>query len=193
MTYTLLPNSGQSLGQTRSSIRTNFQLIQSAQDTNHVALGTVGAGKHKFVQMPEQGSAPTTAVNEGALYTKVGTSPAETQLFYRAENSGFEYRLTRPDSSNTASFAVNTNGWTFLPGGLILQYGTVATPGTSGTITFPKAFTTTFLSIQFTVKRDTASSGVATYAVTQATPLSTADYKISNSGATTLFWWALGI
>jgi len=148
-----LPISGDTLGGTRDRIRTNFQLIESIQSINHVAYGTLGQGKHKFLQMPEQGSAPTTLVNEGGLYTKVGTSPAETNLFFRGESSNYEYQLTHVDSTLTASFStstgVNDSGWTFLPGGLLMQYGlrSVAAKGTATTITFPKLFATAVYSI----------------------------------------------
>jgi hypothetical protein len=143
--------------------------------------------------MPEQGSAPSTDVNEVGVYPKVGVNPAETALFFRGENNGYEYQLTSPDSSYTGSFGLNSNGWTFLPGNLILQYGTVSAPPKNGTITFPKPFKSAFLGIQLTCQRDTASNSPVSYAVTQATPLTTADYRIEASGATSLFWMAIGI
>ncbi len=155
MTYTPdIPVSGESLGSTRDRIRGNFQEIAAVEAINHVAFNTTGKGKHKFLQMPEQVSAPTTLVNEGGFYTKVGTNPAETNLFFRGESNGFEYQLTRAIAASTALFSTNTTypgaqafekgGWTFLPGGLILQYGSVL-PGqgtsSSGTTLFPVAFT----------------------------------------------------
>lgn len=179
MTFTLVPNSGQSLGQTKSPIRTNFSLIQTAQDTNHVALGLAGQGKHKFLQMPEQGSAPATAVNEAGFYAKVGTFPAESNLFFRGENSGFEYQFTRAVSASTASFGNNTvalpsangfGGWTFLPGNLLMQFGTF-NPNTSTTVQFPIAFNAIPFSIQLTGSFDNSSSfrvGVSTTTVTNA-------------------------
>src|SRR3990167_2843743 len=185
MTYTLLPNSGQSLGQTRSDIRTNFSLIQTAQDTNHVAIDGSGAGKHKFLQMPEQGSAPATAADEAGFYAKVGTTPAQSNLFFRGENSvggppgGFEYQLTRAISASTASFGNITTalpssngfgGWTFLPGNLLMQFGTF-NPNTSITVEFPIPFNATPFSIQLTGSFDNSTAfrvGVSTGTVTSS-------------------------
>lgn len=90
-----VPQSGQTLGTTQPLIQSNFSIITTAQSVNHVAYDDADQGKHKFLQMPEQGSAPTTAANEGALYTKVDTgTPATTQLFYRNESAGTEQQLT---------------------------------------------------------------------------------------------------
>ena len=131
MSYTpSVPNSGDSLGSTRVAINTNFQQIDAVNSINHEAFNTADKGKHKFLQMPEQSSAPTTAADEGGLYTKVATNPAETNLFFRGESDGKEYQLTRSDQANNLTFGDDTNydvgppslngGWTFLPGGLIL-------------------------------------------------------------------------
>ena len=46
----------------QSSIQTNFGTINTAFALNHVALGTGGsAGKHNFVEMPNQSSTPVSA------------------------------------------------------------------------------------------------------------------------------------
>lgn len=96
MTYTAnIPLTGESLGSTRDRIRTNFQLIDSVLAINHVAFGSSGQGKHKFLQMPEQGSPPSTGVNEGGLYTAQDTSSSpQTALFFRNESNGSSIQLT---------------------------------------------------------------------------------------------------
>lgn len=110
--------------------------------------------------MPEQTSAPTTLTNEAGFYSKVGANPAESNLFFRGENNGFEYQLTKSIAARTAIFANNTaypgagantlGGWTFLPGGLILQYGSVL-PGQSSPQTGTTNFPVPFSSIPFIV------------------------------------------
>ena len=49
-------------------------------------------GKHRRATFPE-GSAPATAVGEGAIYTK--DSGTEPELFYRRENNGGEIQITK--------------------------------------------------------------------------------------------------
>lgn len=206
MTYVSdVPVSGDSLGGTRDRIRVNFGLISSVMAVNHVAFNTSGSGKHKFLQMPEQPGSigqvgaptpPTTSANEAGLYAKVGTNPAEANLVFRGESDGFEYQLTRAYSSSTSSFAntsgTGNSGWTFLPGGLILAYGSKASPGESGSVTFPVVFASAPYNIQLTLYR----SGDPRYAsVNTATPISTTgfNYLTNASGSgTTLLWTAIG-
>ena len=87
-----VPQAGQTLGNTRQPINTNFALIDTVEAVNHVGFNLTGAGKHKFLQMPDQASAPTTAANEGGLYVKAVTGSSE--LFYRKESNGTEIQLT---------------------------------------------------------------------------------------------------
>lgn len=97
------------------------------------------------MQMPEQGSAPATAVNEGALYTK--DVSGATQLFWRNENNGSEQQLTNPTVSSNAtaggtSYSIDT---VF---GLKIKWGNFLSGGFTASITFAgSAFANTNYSI----------------------------------------------
>lgn len=134
MTFTPnIPGVNQSLGVSRPLIVGNFSAISTALAVNHVALNSSGAGKHKFVQMPVQGSAPAAAANEGVLYTK--TQLAISNLFWKRDASATEIQLTNINPTNAA------NGCSFLPGGLLIQWGK-ATLNASGvaTVNFISSF-----------------------------------------------------
>jgi hypothetical protein len=160
MTFTSdIPISGDTLGSTRDRIRTNFQQIALVEAVNHVPFNALGQGKHKFLQMPEQPGTigqvgvplpPTTLANEAGFYSKIGANPAEANLVFRGENNGFEYQLTRADQTNNATFGTST-GWTFLPGGLILQYGTMTTTGNTTVVVFPVPLTVPLYSLTATI------------------------------------------
>lgn len=209
MTYTSdIPVSGDSLGGTRDRIRTNFQLISSVFAANHVTYNLTGAGKHKFLQMPEQAGSigqvgaplpPATASDEAGFYAKVGTNPAESNLVFRAENNGFEYQMTKAIAASTARFGNNTvayvannnGGWTFLPGGLLLQYGRHTSPGSSGTVTFPVVFPSgnAPFSIIVTNERDSARSANINNTGISSTGF---NYFMETSGSIALNWVAIG-
>ena len=71
MTYTTdIPQSGDTLGGTRDRIRTNFEEIATVMAENHVAFNNADEGKHKFLQMPVQASAPATGASEAAFYVQ---------------------------------------------------------------------------------------------------------------------------
>lgn len=191
MTYSSSPNSGQSLGQTRDQIRTNSDLLKSSLAINHVDLGLADVGKHKFVVMPVQGAAPTTAASEAATYTK--TVSARSQLFFIRDNTaGTECALTAGDTSN-ARFA-QSPGWSFLPGGLIVQWGTKTNPSTSGSVTFATSninFPTACFQVMLTLQHNSSGNESATV---QPTPSTTGfSYRTTSSSANTvLYWIAIG-
>lgn len=143
MSYTTgIPSPGQSLGNSRPQVQGNFDYISTSFAVNHVAFNLAGVGKHKFLQMPEQGSAPVTAINEGGLYTK--ESGGITNLFWRLENNGAEVQMT-----NIAPLPGN-NGYSFLPGGMLIQWAQTGTVNSGDLITFPIAFPNALNNIQVT-------------------------------------------
>jgi hypothetical protein len=132
-----IPSSGQTLGGTRDDIRNNFTNYYDNMVKNHADVNSADRGKHKFLQMPDQAAAPATAVNEIGLYSK--DVAGNSRLFLRQESNGPEVQISGLTPLSAAS------GYTFLPGGLIMQWGQ-ATLGASKTlvITFPIAFTTVY-------------------------------------------------
>lgn len=196
MTYTKnIPVSGDSLGGTRVRINTNFQEIFNLIAINHVGFNTTGKGKHKFVQMPSLGNADTLPsgliLGEGTLYTNTVSSRSE--LYYTPDASGNVYQMTRCSTGSYASFAAANPGWTFLPGGLLLQYGAKNSPGTSGTINFPRAFSSAYYSITFGISRSASSSTQNVY-VDNSVPVSTSSfaYTSTSNNSDPIYWMAIG-
>jgi len=161
----------------QGQIQGNFQAINTAFSLNHVSLGSgAAAGKHKFVEMPNQSSTPATLSGEGTLYT---LSSSGSQLNYVADNQPTDlYQMTRTIHASYSTFAnqtgTNSSGWTFLPGGLLMQWGTFT--GASGsTVTFPVTFSSAVFSVQMTVFQNTTnrhfayarSVGLASFTTTQ--------------------------
>lgn len=199
-----IPQPTDFLATSQQDILTNFQTANTSQSVNHFPFNdtTADNGKHKFLQMPES-AAPVTAADEGGVYCKVGAAPAETNLWLRGENNGFEYQLTSLDSSATASFAantsaINTSGWTFLPGGLVLQYGyrKVSAKGTATTVTFPKSFNTAVFCITIgSVTDEGPSPSPNNQFVFQSSIALTGFTLVNSSGSSSrrTYWMALGI
>ena len=190
MSYTLTPPStGGTLLNTRDKIRTNFEIIQNSFEVNHSTYAS-GQGKHLFLQMPEQGSSPTTAANEAGFYAAEGNSV--TQLFMRRESDGSLLQLTASDVTNTTAQA--TNGYTCLPGGLIYQWGQKSSPGTSGSVTFNKSFTGVPYVIILTIQHNSSANESATVKGDTAPTASGFSYRTTSSSANTkLNWIAIGL
>lgn len=132
--------------QSQADIKENFTQIKTVVDINHVTFGDADQGKHKYVTLPEQGAAPSTAANEIALYTKeIGGVSA---LFLRHEGDGTEVDIT------TATKAAA--GYCKLPCGIMLIWGSGNMAG--GTKTQAQGFVTNFstscLNVQVTATSD---------------------------------------
>lgn len=176
-----IPEASDDPSQSQGQILANFQALNTFLSVNHVALNDGDQGKHKFVQMPEQGSAPATAANEGALYTKAVSGV--TQLFFREESSGSERQLT-------SSFSAATNGTLTIPGGLLIQWGLASAVNTSSNINFNTAFGGVPYNVQCTLRRGDLNSR---FVYVRDSGLTASKFNIqTNAGTTDLYWWAVG-
>ena len=151
MAYTLIPQPTDQLSVSQGDLLNNFTAADTIFAQNHGGF-VANDGKHKFLQMPEQGAAPATAVNEAGLYSAVGATSAVTELVFRRENNGVSIPFTETINGGMAS---NTRGWTALPSGIILQWGTITIVNGNATYTFAanannRAFPNACYSVQLT-------------------------------------------
>ncbi len=194
MVYKSIPLATDFLSQSQIDIKANFDQANTSFSVNHTPFNIASNnGKHKFVQMP-QGAIPSgRTIGDGALYVK--SSSSNPDLFYTPDVAGKEYQLTRTNDSSYGSFstdaaytsgatppgATTVGGWTFLPGGLLLQYGTVTAPGNpSTTVNFPIAFSTACYVVTISIKR---TSGANDNLFINAKNTTTFTYFASTSGS----------
>ncbi len=138
-----IPQASDNLSVSQGQIQNNFSQANSVMAVNHYPFDfatTSLEGKHKFCSFVDQVSTdPSTATGEMALYNK------GDELFYRLQTSGTVVQLTGP--------ALNAgSGYTTLPGGVLMQWGTgvVSSGGVIITVTFPIAFSATPYSVSST-------------------------------------------
>ncbi len=129
------------------NIQDNFAQLNTQFNVDHVPLtstsGTPPNGYHTRVHLVPANT-PGTTNNYGQLYSKVVNDgyATDTLLFWKtgpAMGSGLPLQLT----SNVLPSATN-DGYTFLPGGLILQWGFNASPGGFVDVTLPIPFKNNF-------------------------------------------------
>lgn len=161
------------------TMQTNAASISGLIAVDHVGFnsGSTPGGYHKVVHFNNQGSDPGVVAGVGQLYTK--TASADQQLFYESGN-GVITQLTGPNAPSS-----NTNGYTWLPGNILLQWGIVNTTSSSGTVTFATSnisFPNNCFCIQTTAKYNSAV----------ATPGNQANYAPDTHSVTNLsFNWTL--
>ncbi len=128
-----IPDADNNPSEDQPDMQENTNSINQLINVDHFSFSQMDDdGEHRQVTLPIRGGGsgtiPTGRIAaEGTLYTKTGSG--ETQLFYTPDASTNEYQLTRCITGNFATFAINGNGWTFLPGGMLLKYGLVPAVG----------------------------------------------------------------
>jgi hypothetical protein len=188
MTFTPgIPNTGQSLGFTKDPIRNNFAVLRSTIATNHIDVNLSGAGKHNLAEFVEQSTSPATSVDECALYAKQAQSVAQLFLQKESQLSGAsDVQMSRLDTGVKAA----VNGYSFLPGGVIIQWGIGAFVGNASNVNV--LFVTS--NVNFTAACFNVSlTGIGfnnTFDVTNVTSTGfTASRSLGTFGANQNFYW----
>ena len=192
MTYTPgtpLPN--QTLASSQPEIRNNFLNITDTIGRNHVPPTDPTAanrGKHNIVQLPQQSSGPSTSATEGAIYTKdVGGEP---NLFWRRKSNGGELRMTVNHNTVTAQ-----TGRTFIPGGMMIQWGLNHIPfaGSTSVIPFSTAFSAPPYSITVQILRSNTTTVHVAYVQNGTVTASEFSVQVlGGTGSHDIYWMAIG-
>lgn len=114
-------------------MKQNFASIQSYNQEDHIDFDQGTAGLHKRVRFPSTAYDPGVSSVYPMLFTKIVNGIPE--LFF--------YSGTQAQSSDqyTIGAADETDGSTFLFGGVILKWGKITTTGNPATVySFPTAF-----------------------------------------------------
>lgn len=195
------------------NMQTNTNSISGLIAVDHVGFnGSLGVGgKHQQVQIQSQGSIPPNlSGQQSTLYAK---QSGGSQIFFTPGTSGLEYQLTRSVNSGfssfgqfgnfgtiTAGYTMNT-GWTFLPGGMLFQYGSVTRGGgispSTIVVGFPVTFSTEDIVVSITpICKNGGTSEVHTASL-QNNTLSdsgfTCNFDSSTSSYLGFTWTAIGV
>lgn len=199
MPLNILPNSGQSLDETRDPIRDNFSYINNGFLVDHVELNSgLNSGKHKAIHLVNQTvapAAPTTDAGECAIYSAPSlVAPNAPALYIKGQSS-----LAAADGIEITYALKATPGWTQLPSGIILQWGSfnLFAADAAGTIVvFPKTFGTA-LNVQLTMNQSVGGQSRVAYVVTGSLITTQFLAAIKNSTSNnrndgTVYWFAIG-
>lgn len=142
-----IPQTGQTLGQTRAAVNNNFANYFNTIAVNHIAPNNAGAGKHNLSEYVVQAQSPATAASEVATYSRSISGTPE--LCLQKQNqlaAAADVQMSRLDTGVLAA----QNGYSFLPGGVIIQWGQYATGGDGNAINYPIPFTAAVFSVVLT-------------------------------------------
>ena len=196
-----IPNGPNNPSNDQPDMKTNNDNIAKYVAIDHVAFGVNNSGYHKIIHQGSQGTwnpvtrtgapAPIAGIEQTfpLLYTPDSTgATADTQLFSITGGGGVS-QLTGSASQN--------EGWQWI-GGVLLQWGQVLNPGTSGTVTFKDRvpgstirFPIAVFNVQLTLQRTSANQTVT---IDNAVPPTATGfgYLTSSAGSNVLYWFAIG-
>lgn len=191
MAYVDTPISTDDQDVSAPQIRGNFLQANTSFGVDHFQFSDLDAnnGKHLQAHLVERlgPNIPTTAADEGAIYTKLSAIvPLQTELFWRSESSATEIQLTTGAVSATAS------GYTFLPGGLVMQWASFVmnVASSSQTVTFPIPFNAACLSLVITP--NTNVPAINNIGFTTLTPSNFVAFRNNSTTGTGFFYIAIG-
>jgi len=139
MTYVYTPNEPkptETLAQSQPLLNANMQYLNASLNVDHNMTLTnpnTADGYHKVIRYVNQSSFPGNVSGTGQLFTKTPSGGTNQELFYISGTSNNIIQLTQSNTAVGNAF-VGTNGTIWIPGPLLMQWGTVN--GSTGTVTF---------------------------------------------------------
>lgn len=176
------------------NLQDNFQQLNIAYGVDHVPFSDTSgvppggiSGMHTIIHL-QSNAAPSAVATVGQLFNTNQNDNINTDtVLWFLTGGGRLLQLTRNFVPT-----LNTNGATFLPGGIILQWGTQALPGT-GTTNFLVRNTAVY-NVQTTLIGDSSSSNIVSVIATTAGNPGKFTWNFTGSSSyTSFFWMAIGI
>jgi hypothetical protein len=202
-TYTPgIPNATDQLKNSQPTIQANFQSIGQVFDANHADFNSDTYGQHNLVQMPEQVSAPNPpfADTDVAFYNLESDVTDISEIFVHLSTGSFieeDYPMTASILSTTDANWATGSGWSYLPSGLIMKWGTGTATSPVTKTSYPVAanipvFTTATLNVNITATSNSGTYVASLYNLSGYTP-STTGFYATPSGAISVTFVYLAI
>lgn len=205
-TYTRdIPDGPHNPSADQQPMKVNTNSIDDLLDENHYSFGIAEGGKHLYIQMPEDVNPSTfipgssTGLHEILLYN--GLEATKYNLYFIAPNKTIPangIQLTRNESpTNTGSIFAGGSGYSWLPGGFIIQWGTIIPSppllriANGEPVLFPFTFANVF---SITISPQSNSTDDKTINITTGS-VSVGGFTVITSGSSSfqsLSWMAIG-
>lgn len=184
-----IPNAPHDPSADQPIMEVNTNSINGILDVDHYGFNDNHGGIHRKSTYPAQGSNPSTDSGEIAVFGKTG--PSGTELFMIRDNVAGT--LTNLTTSKVAAPVVTANGYSWLPGGILVQWGIVNKgSSSSGSVSFNTAFLSV-VNIQITLIGSSSSTNtLSVVSISIGSPGSFAWHFTGSSSYTQFYWMAIG-
>lgn len=183
-----IPDAPNNPSQDQPLMKTNTNSTDDIIDVDHFSFNQVKGGSHKQVTLTNK-AAPGLGDGDGAMYANL--SGGNSWPFW--QNALGSFQILGPLPSLITPLAA-TNGFTYLPGGIIFQWGAFTMPsGASGNINYPMVFPNNVFSVVITSQRN-STSDAAPYVLDQSNPPNNTRFRTLSdfAGSHPAFFIAIG-
>lgn len=144
-----IPQAGDKLRNSQLDILNNFTAIGSGFALNHVDLNLANAGQHTHLTMPVQSAQPAVAASTLEVYDFLSPDTGFNELYVSKNAADVQSGKTLLNVPMTASVlqgagaSFGNAGWTYLPSGVLIQWGVATSTGpghTTATVNLTKNF-----------------------------------------------------
>lgn len=132
-TYTAdVPQPATPMNVTAPIIRENFQAIAELVAVNHVGFNSSDAGKHNYVSLEFQSTAPDIQASELTMYCQATGSPNAAEIFYTYPDNTTDTDLNVPNQLTDQDVPITgtgtssgdaTQGYCTFPSGIQIRWG----------------------------------------------------------------------
>jgi hypothetical protein len=146
-------------------MKVNTDAVNTFVGIDHVGfnVGTGVSGFHNKSTYVDQAGDPGNVASSAQVYAKKVTysgSPAGTGIeliMKKASNDPINPNGIIQLTDNQLGVSASTNGYSFLPGGLIIQWGTMNVVADNTAYTFPTAFPNNCFAVTLQLKNNSAT------------------------------------
>jgi hypothetical protein len=192
------PPDGSSLGNTKAIIRDNLDGEFKVFSVDHVNQNTAGPGAHNKCSLRNTTGSTTPTLPPGifgAGYETLYSQPAGSaplgplgEVFY-SRGGGAGIQITGPGTPTK----ITNNGYTFLAGGIMMQWGLFTPVAGDNPVTFSPTFSNAVLNISLTTTAQTASLVAVVKAFSESVNGFTVVFSpIIPAQAVGVYWHAIG-
>lgn len=138
-----LPNPPNLPAQDVEDMQINCNSVESWAQQDHFGFNDDNGGWHQNVRLQNHAAPGNPAFSGdpgGVLYSNNPVASANNPGWPFWQNNLGTFQITGSASANIPSAIAN--GWSFLPGGVIMQWGNVALPPNTAPVVFPIPFPT---------------------------------------------------
>lgn len=174
-----IPRDTDVIAVSQEDIQQNFLAISNLIGIDHANFGSSNEGQHNKITLPLQGSAPTFVAGTNGMYNLLDATTAQNEVYIHKQNAAGAVNIPFTSSIlGTTSPIQGGAGWTYLPSGIYLAWGSTSANGLA-TITLPNPPPTQLLSVQLTTF--TSSTGYQDSFVRLVSLVSNSQFQVYGS------------